>query len=166
MKLRTLKKSLKQYALTFCRTVYEDGQEVLKKEVYPSRMHFSKWPGPFIDGIVPNEQGPHMAQIEIYGIIERPIEDMKMTIRHECLHFILRENGLPWDDYDNIFLIFAFCYGAVPYGLFLTKEERNKTIDPQTSQEERGNILRATKSRIDDFISALENESTERNTGT
>ena len=55
--------------------------------------------------------------IEIYAINERTTEELKETARHECLHFILHDAGLSFDDEDTTFLMLAIKYNAFPYGL-------------------------------------------------
>ena len=55
--------------------------------------------------------------IEVYAITERSAEELKETIRHECLHFLLYDAGLPFDDEDDIFLFLSIKYNALPYGL-------------------------------------------------
>lgn len=66
-----------------------------------------------IDGEYIKEAG----EIIIYNIIKEKPAELKTTVRHECLHFLLYESGLPDADETNEFLALALYYNARPYGL-------------------------------------------------
>ena len=130
-KKRCLK--LKKYADQFCDTVGRDFPR-LKAGNYPTVNCFRH------PGTVPgNDARVKMAErtpdgraligghynngiIDIYGITGN-LEELKTTVRHECLHWLLDNKGYPYDDSDAIFLLLAILYDANPYGILEYIEE-------------------------------------------
>lgn len=55
--------------------------------------------------------------IEIYGITERKPAELRETVRHECIHFLLDKSGLPYKDTDELFMLLAIFYNAQPAGI-------------------------------------------------
>lgn len=52
--------------------------------------------------------------IKVFNVTgERP-ENLKTTIRHECLHFLLFKSGMPSNDDDAMFLALTILYDAEP----------------------------------------------------
>lgn len=126
---RRTKKRLKLYAKSFCREVKRELPGHITTCKYPKIYCFREeglninndlMDGLYIDGKV----------IQIYDILRKPLSELKMTVRHECLHFLLYESGLPHDDKDMEFLALAYLYKADPYELLdeSTMETFIKTI--------------------------------------
>jgi hypothetical protein len=65
--------------------------------------------------------------IEIYNFTREKPEMLKKYIRHECLHFILANCGLPYSDDEKLFILLAIKYNANPYTLL--KPENKHILD-------------------------------------
>lgn len=63
--------------------------------------------------------------IELYGTDRYELKEIKQTLRHECIHFLLHQSGYPYNDEDFIFLLLACQYDARPYSL-LNVDTRTK----------------------------------------
>ena len=137
MNARIRKKQLKQYAKIFCDEVRQLSPEVKEKltrknpivKCYKEKGlggPVSDYPDSVggleeiiethngrlvIDGYFDKETG----SIEIYNIFGEPLDYIKTIIRHECIHFILYESGLPWKDNDEMFTEMARYFNANPY---------------------------------------------------
>lgn len=67
--------------------------------------------------------------ITVHNIMAENTDELKQTIRHECLHFILYNNDLPARDEDIMFLLFAIAYNANPYNLAIEAAEKQYSKD-------------------------------------
>lgn len=120
---------LKRYAIDFCDRVRRDFSAVnittenplikfyrygaFTKCATPELEFAEKTPGgdPIISGYYCN------GIIEIYDVTTETPAELKRTIRHECLHFLLDKSGLPNNDSDEVFINFAVIYDARPVAL-------------------------------------------------
>lgn len=135
MNARMRKKRLKKYALDFCDMVFNDH---FKNRLIPFNNRIPKIIFYQEMGAIPSEKFPEGIRnvsvetperlteiageyynntVYIYGFSKRSLEEVKETIRHECLHFLLMGNGLPGKDEDELFLLLATEYDATPYYL-------------------------------------------------
>lgn len=130
MKRRKRTQKLKRYARDFCRQVKTDFPKYITTEKQPLLRCYVK--KAFTTSEIVNDQFMEKTEnghtiidgfarndgiIELYDIVNAETEALKRTLRHECLHFLLRESGLPYDDDNEIFLVFAIAYNANPYGM-------------------------------------------------
>ncbi len=124
-KKRCLK--LKKYADQFCDTVRRDFPQLKTATANYPTVNCFRHPG-----TVPgNDARAKMAErtpdgraligghynngiIDIYGITGN-LEELKTTVRHECIHWLLDNKGYPYDDSEPLFLLFAIRYNANPY---------------------------------------------------
>ncbi len=69
------------------------------------------------DGGPPNIYGATITpgKIQIYWTAKRTGAEIRRTIRHEMLHSILQQAGLPAHDADEAFILKAAYYDADPY---------------------------------------------------
>lgn len=67
--------------------------------------------------------------ITVYDIMAENTDELKQTIRHECIHFILYNNDLPARDEDIMFLLFTIAYNANPYNLAIEAAEKQYSKD-------------------------------------
>lgn len=129
-KKRTQK--LKRYALQFCEQVRADFPQIPLTSKNPTVKCFraigctsdavqllqgiaeQRDNGDFIIDGFHDQQG---GVIDIFNIIKETPAELKRTVRHECIHFLLYESGLPCEDDANIFIALALNYDARPYGL-------------------------------------------------
>lgn len=79
---------------------------------------------PIIDGEYVAEE----SAIYIYDVFECDPEELRRTIRHECIHFLLDQSGFPSNDTDEMFLCLATIYDARPYGLLYDKDTYNEIM--------------------------------------
>ena len=79
---------------------------------------------PIIDGEYVAEE----SAIYIYDVFECDPEELRRTIRHECIHFLLNKSGLPYKDTDKVFLNMATIYDARPYGLLYDQDKYNELM--------------------------------------
>lgn len=128
---------IKCYVKHFCNDVYTDFPE-FKNKVFPKVRLYREYSYTTIDNNsplkgmedltkpVPNIENSAIIEgffdrenevIEIYGITKETLDALRHTVRHECLHFILYKNGLPYKDEDSLFLTMAIKYNANPYQL-------------------------------------------------
>lgn len=149
MLTRKRAKKLRKYAKDFCDAVKSDFPELsltakkpllrlyrrtgyasiaIKDELSPL---FEKAKGGqyVIYGNYDEEKGV----IGLFNILKEKPDELKRTIRHECLHFLLKESGLPYEDSDKLFLIMAIMYDASPY-MLLTKKGGNNEQMPGMRQ--------------------------------
>lgn len=89
--------------------------------------------------------------IEIYGSTRQSPAGLRRTIRHEMLHAILKQNGLPSGDSDDLFLVLTIHYNANPWGIL--------TDDPADTQGDVNENEVARK--FDAFFARLEDQATE-----
>lgn len=127
-KKRTQK--LKKYGLDFCNKVRADFPQIPFTEKNPQIKCFKEMcitSDNKLQGIAEQTKtghylidGQHIekrGEIHIFNIIKEKPAELKTTVRHECLHFLLYEAGLPYDDEADLFLALAIYYNARPYGL-------------------------------------------------
>lgn len=135
------KKKYTKYARTFCDRVRNDFEILQRMQVrYPKMKFYTKkgltkdidfsYCDPFKKGDYTEISGFYDTEkdcIEIYNFTREKPEELKKTIRHECLHFILASCGLPYSDNDELFITLAIIYNARPYALL--KPENKYILD-------------------------------------
>lgn len=116
MLTRKRTQKIKRYAKEFCKQVYRDYGNLGIVDATPVikcyRGIYETYDGTQIDGALIHSTGI----VEIYNITKERPEALKQTVRHECLHFLLRKSNLPFEDDTEIFCILALNYNAFPYG--------------------------------------------------
>ena len=139
--IRQIKETaLKMYAKRFCNTVKREQPKFINTSKEPTIKFYTQKcfadindfkdynanifevenEGILIDGFFSKKD----TTIEIYNVLNEDLTELKRTIRHECLHFLLYESGQPWSDTDKLFIALSIAYDARPYGLFnMTKGE-------------------------------------------
>lgn len=128
-------RKLKKYAREFCDTVRQDFSKMPLTKDYPAiifyRQQFcaaAEIPGAEIadktgDGL-PVVDGYYCGGVvEVYGVTKENPDELRRTVRHECLHFLLDKSGLPSKDDDDIFLLLAIKYNARPYMIAMNPEK-------------------------------------------
>ena len=144
MKTRKRTQKIKKYSKQFCDQVRQDFPQLmtLSKTKYPTIKCFTLWgrgeKKDYLKEDVNNLDGETMKingfyncknkTVEIYAINKRTSEELKETTRHECLHFILHDAGLSFNDENDVFLLLAIKYNAFPYGL-LKRTDIKEMID-------------------------------------
>lgn len=129
---------LKMYAKRFCRTVKREQSRFITTSKNPTIKFYTQKCFASINDFedyntnileVDNEKVlidgffcEADSTIEIYNVLSEKTAALKRTIRHECLHFLLRESGQQWSDTDKLFIILSVAYDANPYGLFNRKK--------------------------------------------
>ena len=78
--------------------------------------------------IVDGEYVAEESAIYIYNVFKCDPKELKRTVRHECIHFLLNKSGLPYKDTDEAFLCLAASYDARPYGLLYDKDTYNEIM--------------------------------------
>lgn len=144
------RKKYKRYARTFCDRVRNDYEKFrlfstrypemrfYTAKGYTTKGDFSYCDAPTqgdyteIAGYCDAEKG----YIEIYNFTKEKPDRLKRTIRHECLHFILGDIGLPNTDDDTLFLLLAIKYNADPYEIL--KPDVKERLE--TMMNEKGGI--------------------------
>lgn len=109
-------KYLNRYAQSFCDKVRMDFSKYKLTKNNPHVICY-KEKGISPDGIIIDGEYAD-GKIYIYDCFGQVPLELKRTIKHEALHFILNQSGLPDKDDDDIFLLFAIKYNARPYALF------------------------------------------------
>ena len=151
MKTKKRIQKCKRYAKEFCDYVRED---LIAK--YPRMKYFITLQNPIVkcfvskactdidnfpQGVPPDAElapngkpiidGEYVAEesaIYIYDVFECDPEELRRTIRHECIHFLLNQSGFPWNDTDEMFLCLAIAYDARPYGLLYDQDKDNEIM--------------------------------------
>lgn len=123
-KKRTVK--LRQYAKDFCNQVRSEFPQIPLASKNPIVECFSK---PALGKNNVEIAGlfiPEKGKIEVYNILHEKFSDLKTTMRHECIHFLLYESGLQYEDTSETFLLMAAFYNARPYGILVNEDFQNK----------------------------------------
>lgn len=138
-----------EYARTFCDRVRNDFELLQRMQARYPKMKFYTEKGlakdidfsycnPFKKGDYTEISGffcdTEKDCIEIYNFTREKPEYLKKTIRHECLHFILANCGLPYSDDEELFILLAIKYNANPYTLL--KPENKYILDMIEGAEE------------------------------
>lgn len=124
------KKKYTKYAQAFCDRVRNDFKQLqrMQQALYPEIKFYTEiglvndidfsYCDPFKRGESTEISGFASAKegyIEIYNFTREKPDQLKRIIRHECLHFILANCGLPYDDNEPLFISLAIKYDAQPY---------------------------------------------------
>lgn len=142
MLFRKRSQKLKRYAIRFCDQVRNDFPRKLWTTDNPV-IKFYRLPGAanskllfgigernnkglfIIEGFYNDER----KEVEIYNTTKEKTDNLRRTIRHECIHFLLNKSGLPYKDSDDLFLLLAFMYDAKPYGLLKREDLLNQIME-------------------------------------
>lgn len=148
MKYRKRTQKLKRYARAFCDQIRKDYPRIdralqlkgIKRPVVRCYRFGVSTKGTFKNAVYTAEG--HMLingyynetnkEIEIFHVTKEKPEELRCTVRHECIHFILESCGLPFRDWDDLFLVLALKYDARPYELFGRREDLRELIDNYT----------------------------------
>lgn len=130
------RQKLKKYAYSFCDTIRQELPKLQITKEHPTILFYRRPYSVFSDipgsGIAEKtENGGTLidgfycdGRIEIYNTARERPEELRRTIRHECLHFLLDRSGHPWKDADNLFILLALEYDARPTVLYEWIKER------------------------------------------
>lgn len=137
MLTRKRSQKLKNYAKEFCLKVKNDFNGKINFKEYP-RLFFFKYPGTLENGFTFNGYFNPPNKIEIYGLFSESMETLKRITRHECLHFLLWQNDLPYQDKNIPFILLAIKYDARPAEIvpYLDELEKAEAANDKTKYME------------------------------
>ena len=143
---------IKRYARQFCDQVRADFPILSLTDKNPKIKCFTlpggtDAPTDAMEGITYTENGIYYLDgffdhdrniVEIYSITTTPPEELRETVRHECLHYLLFNSGHPHRDSDKLFLFLAANYKAAPYYLINHPETWNEILNESDPTKARG----------------------------